>query len=166
MGAIFDALSLIVSPPTGDPIDKEILAELSTVHCPLLLQIFVAESSSAFALSASHKMDIDNTPTTSTTKHYYTFFLEALQSAVKIFRAVTQGLASDQTPFVEDVVHRLLPLSKEGGHAETTNFDPFRPSSPYLQKLLILIFTHVVGSYNREVHPFTHTPLAHSPYFF
>lgn len=151
MSALFEAIASIVCPPTGASIEASVLAALSKEYCPSLLKLLVDESASPFATSCENSMEEDHD---TTKKKYYASFLEILQSAVKIFRSVTQGLLtesdkSNQQRFVEQIVDRLMPFDKEEEEAKSIN--PLHPASPYIQKLLILIFTNVAGSYHKEV---------------
>jgi hypothetical protein len=102
-------------------------------------------------------------------------FLHALDSSVRLFGAVTRGLeaGTERAAFVDSVVALFLngkadkfphevriafsflsprwPRQLTCEHSQVESFRPFDEKAPTGQKLLIRVFTAVVGSAHRDV---------------
>ena len=100
-------------------------------------------------------------------------FLHALDSSVRLFGAVTRGLAAgpERAAFIDSVVALFLngkadklphevripsspslwPSQLTCEHSQVESFRPFDEKAPTGQKLLIRLFTAVVGSAHRDV---------------
>lgn len=133
---VLEALSRVVASAAESP---AIIQEWAATHCPRVLKLLINEASSQTA----------TTPDSAD-------FLHALDSSVRLFGAVTRGLeaGTERAAFVDSVAALFLNGKADKFPHEVESFRPFDEKAPTGQKLLIRVFTAVVGSAHRD------TPLA------
>ncbi len=121
-----------------NPPSKEVLGDCVSIHCPNILRLLICET-----CQAEQEFELQES------------FHSILQSCVTIFSSVTQALEPfDRSVFVNAIITLFITGNTEEINVpekEAAIFKPLALNSPVSQKLLLLIFTAVVGSAHIEV---------------